>query len=1745
MVEARVAELVAERASRLADIPFDVRLALSLVPVWTTSLGVAAGLKPSQARETFQRLADEGLMRHAGGPPDPYDGLDGDRFWMTASARSALLAEAASSVPLAASVSAVAGQIGKLQAQGVAVPALTRRWGEMAAAPGEQGAAQLLDAEVRRRLAAGESAEALRWVEAGLALEEAVGGELTVAIARASRRIELFHRRAQDKEILQRFLARPELTDAFEALVSGPDELWALHYVGAGGVGKTMTMRHIGAELIPGRHGTSARLDFDYLNPDYPGRAPALLLASLAEELALHDTSGVAERLFTRFGRRRNSLDERLGGTRVSNVLAALGSVEFTAVLDSFADAVATLPKPVVLLLDTCEELAKIRPDGSVPANVAATFAILERLHERLPFLRVVFSGRRPLAARGADWEAPGDRHDERPYLRLHEVRGFTRSEAERFLHERMYTRRELVPAILERSHDAGDPTRFRWRTPAPAESEERYSPFELRLFATWAAEDAAVEPAAILAADTNRYVEMRIVGRINHPELLRLLPAVALLGRFDYETLRAATTIDDESYAVLFEELASQEWIERQPGTFLEVDRGLRPRLIAYCRARQAGELERARRSVTEHLRSLTLTRELRDLDQSHFEACLRLLGVDLPAGTEWWRAVEERFAREEAYDWAGAMLYRVLDQPGGGGEVAERSMHPALVASVHATYTATRAHASAQADLESWWTQVEHGAREHPLADERARLEMRAVAGRLASAAHAGRALDRELLERLIRRAGATALTPQLAGSIVAALEALVEAGEDTPEACAWAPQAAPLFAQLAASAPPPLQAMGRCLQARAVAAGQRPDTVALWEAARLLDGQPTVGQVWLDWRAPDDLVSRLYLEFLRAARGSAAPEQLAAGAAPLRLASANPDGNRLASLALIVQRAVRPLLADELDALTAQVSVPNPATEERLSNAHREVPPLLTVCAEELASQGHVARALDLLGAGVSASESASVSYAAVHGAELAAARIVYRMHLEEEGRRIALAPTDPEAAELAWALAAATGLQAGPIAGAVVRRTQAIGASLGDHATDPTWRHARWRTLPGPDRESAAVAVSWIAGSLPGSAAGPAPRTFAAAACWLDEVEANALAHRFGLPPRFAHDGPRDSWLPVPPSAGGWQDTEAWARLTARAHALGVLDDEQPALWATVGARRRAELELDEAAAVASRVPRAARWLFAEAGAHFSAAGDHAGALLSAIGEAMAAIQVAGPGDVEQATQKARAALGHLALGLPAWEDLEAAAHTGDLAVLDSQSPVEWRPLLARLLVCLTRTTGSQPAREALAAAAPSRFPGAMLPIDGVLAARPSSPLGRLRRNAAARYGGLLWFMLIAAVSIVAGTTRSQKSYGTTEAIGFVLIAATIGLLVWGIQFVRRRWPRHRRTLSITVAPGQRPAVDAPLVSARMSLLVGDETRVPDTPVTTRVTVPYAESSEDVPAAIVSDLRQLIARARRTTALDLRGDPGAMGVAWEALASYAVLSMRRPNDIPFRARRVAAAPPLPAAAGWKALRRAIVFTGSEREALIARRGWTPVPRGCTMTTALLADLHAHASDGVHVVHLVGDAVPTATAVRFELSGLDVESSAVGSVRGVLLRADELPVLFPRAGLYVLQGRPLPVAARTKAEREQAAWLRMFAAELGELGVSAVITVPPLGEDAAADVIARLATMLASPRMHLPGLARRRRLRDRDPTLAFGRAQRHISRRVLKDAADLESAFDIGLVVNLGGRPGVPSA
>ena len=74
--------------------------------------------------------------------------------------------------------------------------------------------------------------------------------------------------------------------------------------------------------------------------------------------------------------------DIEISGSR--DPLARLHDKQFGKVLEAFTDFLRLLPQPVVLILDTCEELAKLRSDEEVLPAVEATFEILERLHEQI-----------------------------------------------------------------------------------------------------------------------------------------------------------------------------------------------------------------------------------------------------------------------------------------------------------------------------------------------------------------------------------------------------------------------------------------------------------------------------------------------------------------------------------------------------------------------------------------------------------------------------------------------------------------------------------------------------------------------------------------------------------------------------------------------------------------------------------------------------------------------------------------------------------------------------------------------------------------------------------------------------------------------------------------------------------------------------------------------------------------------------------------------------------------------------------------------------------------------------------------------------------------------------------------------------------------------------------------------------------------------------------------------------------------
>ena len=337
-------------------------------------------------------------------------------------------------------------------------------------------------------------------------------------------------------------------------------------------------------------------------------------------------------------------------------------------------------------------------PDGSTPGAVAATFEILEGLHGRLPTLRVIFGGRRPLASSGAGgWhtrESHGPRREPRPYMRLHGIRGFGRKDAKSYLAEKAECPKHLIPAILKHCAERGYVSQFTWTSARKAPTAEpRYSPFELALYGIWAREDPLLTADKIASTDVDQYIKVRIVGRIHNATVTKLLPAIAWLGRFDAAAVAALSGFgaDPTRARELFDEIASQEWIDRQHDLFLEIERELRPRLLAYFRASDAAATETARQACAAYLERLTLHRPLAELGVSIFEAMLRVLMADPEHAARWWEAVEERVRLDNAYAWILAVTTRLLAEENWPETVLKG---PHIRAAILATHAAALIH-------------------------------------------------------------------------------------------------------------------------------------------------------------------------------------------------------------------------------------------------------------------------------------------------------------------------------------------------------------------------------------------------------------------------------------------------------------------------------------------------------------------------------------------------------------------------------------------------------------------------------------------------------------------------------------------------------------------------------------------------------------------------------------------------------------------------------------------------------------------------------------------------------------------------------------------------------------------------------------------------------------------------------------------------------------------------------------------
>lgn len=1211
-VEQRLHRIREHRASAVA--PAALRW-LALLPEWTCGLASACNLPGGG--DALRAAHRAGLCEVPPGEGEP------SRFWLKDEIRSWLLAEWERLPEIQIELDIVDIAHGILAADDgeVRVSPGILRWAQLAQLElggGDIVTGEALAERVRECLEREELSDAFDWIFAGESLSPPLGARMGLATARAKRRISLHYRRELDARYLEGFVRREDQMRTLVELADSEDE-WAIHFLGPAGIGKTMLMRFVSSGLPDNPFGSASRIDFDYIDPRLPLENPAALLRGLAEDFEL-DLDGARDGAFRSFLEAVTEAEaERPGTGPATTRLPPHGTPQFNRAISAFARLLGELPQPPVLVLDTCEELAKLHPPGERMHSISATVAILRRLHQKAPTLRVIVAGRRWLTSRYANEERDDDAVPESvramepfEFMWLHDIRGFTESEVNACLRvicgggvgDRM------LAAVLENTIDESS---------APASGAEgeagrrRYSPNDVGLIAKWLRERPDLDPATLEAGDFDAYLEARIFRRLSDPAVLDAVPIITLLERFDGKTIEPMLGPDKVTRRQTLAALIDLDWTHLEGGPdpesmVLKVDPGLLRRLRDYYdgSAKRRQLLASKRKDLCEHLQAV-FERPPGVATIEGIDAALRLLPPEEAAfGFD---RMAERVAREPAWEWAEELCERLLSpdrEPPLGAE---------MWASAWALYLASLRHAGATVDMSDYWRGVEHLSGHHPNAPQARELAARGRLGALTdsvaadknddSSARAALARGRLVLDRASPGSG-------IAHSLLAAIEVLVDAQEER-------------------SAPLPVEAVEVCLiRLRAVFEddrGLRAYVLTLvgrvhWLAGRrelanedfkrvARIGLPAATPMPLaaDWVSPHSIAHRVMLEELRfrLLTGRAAERFLERCETFAAEGDGGIDAKQLFSLALQA-RLADGCVGEEL--LERGISLDEAVEDHgRVAPGHRSTPPLFVSLAEGWLAIGDASRALTLLLARERRATSRRTDEQTTRAATLATVKVLRRLRLRERMALIVHSQGgDPELRAEALAAGAL-------IAGLQPRREPS-------QASD----HAAWRALilldGGKVEEVAEPSQpAWQ----------PAGSDAATVEAALDRLESNLVRQRLSRLPGESPEVNRSSRQVEYALAGYRPRTspsdplrEREIRLGLRAEALLGRRPKRPEDHDRLCGR----LALEEGELMALRAPDRAVRLFAIAQGHLDRAGDrHLGfvtRLLTAVTEIRAGL-----------------------------------------------------------------------------------------------------------------------------------------------------------------------------------------------------------------------------------------------------------------------------------------------------------------------------------------------------------------------------------------------------------------------------------------------------------------------------------------------------------------------------------------
>jgi len=801
---------------------------LCVSPAWSPPLAAACGLPGWEAgdgviaRWRAARLVDEAEL-----PPsldEEVTRTEARRFWMPRETQTRWV----SRLLAAEGPTGVRGLVAEIGARVAAashladVPPAMVRWGALArhVSTSDQALRDAFDGALDDALGQNRPDQAVLWLEALQRLEETLRGSVTTLHQRGVRRIGRFDRQRNDRAFLAHYLPRADQFEAYRALIDGQEGTWALHYLGGGGVGKTMLMRCLTSgtsEHFPPGYQVprtiTARIDFDHINPDYPSRRPGQLIAQLAEELRLSDDTGRASEVFGLVFSKVALLHE------LQDQSPAMAADALDEVLDVFASPCRVVAEAhdarVVLLLDTCEELARLGPDGQLPDSVERMFDLVTALHDRLPSLRVVLCGRRPLAGTYAGGVVLTADLPPRAFLRLQRIQPFDEKEAREYLQREAVVEGLMTP-ILARSHAAASPG---GGSVDPVVTAPRFSPFSLSVYAGWVSRQPNVTAEDIASDRVDHFVKIRILDRIHNADVRHLLPHIALLGRFDEPTLRACADVRADLVAAVLREIASQEWVDRQAGGYYLVEPELRERLVRHFGEVAPGELQEARRRVLPLLRAWLEQPSIEAPDEAHVTSLMALLAHD-PAGLlACWRTLDARIVQGGHAAWGARVLGRLLAE---GGALAAASVDEGAWGAFVTTLAECVLSESGPRSTANLWRRAWDATAALPDGAEREALHVRIAAGAVQQnclVPDSDLAVDLWVL-RLSNLLGSPSrqIDPALqCGPVLAAMMACADATEQRADPLSPPPMVGRLTRLVTDVAPPTERALGLVTLAR----------------------------------------------------------------------------------------------------------------------------------------------------------------------------------------------------------------------------------------------------------------------------------------------------------------------------------------------------------------------------------------------------------------------------------------------------------------------------------------------------------------------------------------------------------------------------------------------------------------------------------------------------------------------------------------------------------------------------------------------------------------------------------------------------------------------------------------------------------------------------------------------------------------------------------------------------------------